>query len=64
MVKKGRKRGPLAVPPGRDEYEFIVDGYWPMDPDHGEWVVTPFGNVNSVVIAEAEAHGSTTSGDT
>ncbi len=39
----------LALPPGRYEYKFIVDGAWVHDPDARENVPNRFGSLNSVV---------------
>lgn len=42
----------IALPPGRYEYRFIVDGAWVDDPQAAEVAPSPFGNVNAVLIAE------------
>lgn len=39
----------LALPPGRYEYKFVVDGNWLHDPDASENVVNIHGSLNSVV---------------
>jgi 1,4-alpha-glucan branching enzyme len=39
----------LALPPGRYEYKFVVDGKWTPDPDAGQDVVNTFGSINSVL---------------
>ncbi len=41
--------GDLAVPPGRHEYLFVVDGRWIPDPKARETVQNPFGGKNSVL---------------
>jgi 1,4-alpha-glucan branching enzyme len=45
----GRWIGNLAVPPGRHEYLFVVDGQWLPDPNARETVQNPFGGKNSVL---------------
>ena len=39
----------LTLPPGRYEYNFIVDGVWMHNPDAGKNVPNIFGSLNSVV---------------
>ena len=39
----------LALPPGRHEYRFIVDGVWHDDPQCTERVPNPFGAENCVL---------------
>jgi 1,4-alpha-glucan branching enzyme len=39
----------LALPPGRYEYKFVVDGQWMHDPDARENVPNIHGSLNSVV---------------
>jgi len=41
--------GDLALPPGRHEYLFVVDGQWIPDPKANETVQNPFGGRNSVL---------------
>ena len=43
----------LALPPGRHEYLFVVDGVWVADPAASESVPNPHGGVNSVIVASA-----------
>lgn len=43
----------IALPPGRYEYKFIVDGVWIEDPNASESVPNPYGSSNSVVYAGA-----------
>lgn len=40
----------LVLPPGRYEYQFVVDGKWVCDPAAAEKVPNPFGGFNSVVV--------------
>ena len=42
----------LALPPGRYEYRFVVDGQWVDDPAAKEAVPNPFGGLNAVLIVE------------
>ncbi len=51
LVQKGNGHwvGDLAVPPGRHEYLFVVDGRWVPDPKANESVQNPFGGRNSVL---------------
>ena len=39
----------LALPPGRYEYKFIVDGEWTADPEAPHRVVNNYGSINSIV---------------
>jgi 1,4-alpha-glucan branching enzyme len=39
----------LALPPGRYEYRFVVDGQWVDDPAAKETVSNPFGGLNAVL---------------
>ena len=39
----------LALPPGRYEYKFFVDGTWLHDPDAAQNVPNIYGTLNSVV---------------
>ena len=39
----------LALPPGRYEYKFVVDGQWRPDPNAHENVFNAHGTLNSVV---------------
>ena len=40
----------LSLPPGRYEYQLVVDGRWVCDPAAVEKVPNPFGGFNSVVV--------------
>lgn len=46
----GRWAKELALPPGRYEYRFVVDGEWVDDPTAAESVPNPFGGLNAVLI--------------
>ncbi len=51
-LKRGREgiwRASLALPPGRYEYRFLVDGEWRDDPTCTERVPNPFGTENCVL---------------
>ena len=39
----------LALPPGRYEYRFVVDGQWVDDPAATELIPNPFGTPNAVL---------------
>ena len=41
--------GAVFVPAGRHEYKFLVDGNWCSDPTCPDFVVNPFGTLNSVL---------------
>ncbi len=43
----------LALPPGRHEYKFVVDGQWLPDPKAAENVFNAHGTLNSVVEVKA-----------
>ncbi len=45
----GRWKTSLALPPGRYEYKFVVDGRWLPDPNAQENVFNAHGTLNSVV---------------
>jgi 1,4-alpha-glucan branching enzyme len=47
----------LALPPGRYEYLFVVDGVWVADLAVSESVPNPHGGVNSIIIVPAKAQG-------
>lgn len=46
---EGRWTADLALPSGRHEYLFVVDGAWTCDETASEYVPNPFGGRNSVV---------------
>jgi hypothetical protein len=39
----------LIIPPGRDEYKFLVDGQWKEDPKNNKTCPNCFGMQNSVL---------------
>lgn len=39
----------LALPPGRHEYLFVVDGRWLLDPSAWDYCLNPHGGLNAVV---------------
>jgi 1,4-alpha-glucan branching enzyme len=39
----------LALPPGRHEYKFVVNGEWRLDPNCPDWLPNSMGTINSVV---------------
>ena len=43
----------LALPPGRHEYRFVVDGQWVDDPAATELIPNPFGTPNAVLVVAA-----------
>lgn len=43
----------LALPPGRYEYRFVVDGEWVDDPAATELIPNPFGTPNAVLVVAA-----------
>ena len=47
---KGTWGASVALPPGRYEYRFWVDGVWHDDPNAHERVENPFGSQNCVRI--------------
>ncbi len=49
----GRWAVTLALPPGRHEYKFVVDGQWLPDPKAPENVFNVHGTLNSVVEVTA-----------
>lgn len=46
---EGRWGKELALPPGRYEYRFVVDGAWISDPSAPDQVPNPHGGHNSVL---------------
>jgi hypothetical protein len=51
MVRQGDGawKTTLALPPGRHQYKFVVDGQWMPDPNASEQVADGYGAVNSVI---------------
>jgi 1,4-alpha-glucan branching enzyme len=39
----------VFLPAGRHEYKFLVDGRWCSDPTCPDFVVNPYGTLNSVI---------------
>ena len=39
----------LALPPGRHEYKFVVNGEWRADPNCPDWLPNDQGTINSVI---------------
>lgn len=39
----------VALPPGRHQYRYQVDGFWQDDPDCAQRMANPFGTENCVV---------------
>lgn len=46
---EGRWVKELMLPPGRYEYQFVVDGQWRSDPAAAVQVLNPYGTRNSVL---------------
>lgn len=47
--KTGRWQISLALPPGRYEYRYLVDGNWQNDQRPIKCVKNPYGSLNSVI---------------
>jgi len=45
----GRWEAIVALPPGKYQYKFLVDGEWLSDPVVQQTVPNPYGSVNSVI---------------
>ena len=52
-LEDGKWAKELAVPAGRHEYRFVVDGQWADDPAAMELIPNPFGTANAVLVVEA-----------
>lgn len=39
----------IALPPGRHEYKFIINGEWRVDANCPDWVPNDHGSLNSVI---------------
>jgi len=48
----GRWLKELVLAPGVYEYRFVVDGEWMPDPQAGDTVADPVGEMNSVLIVD------------
>ncbi len=51
-LEDGKWAKELALPPGRYEYRFIVDGQWVDDPAATELIPNSFGTANAVLVVE------------
>lgn len=61
-LSDGKWAKELALPPGRYEYRFVVDGEWVDDPAATELIANVFGTANAVlVVAASKSPGSGTS---
>ena len=58
FLGNGRWAKEVALPPGRYEYRFIVDGQWMDDPAAQQTVPNPFGGVNAVIEIPSVATAS------
>lgn len=47
----GKWKRTLALPAGRHEYRYLVDGVWQNDQRPGECVPNAFGSVNCIIEA-------------
>ena len=45
----GVYRATVALPPGRHEYKFVVNGNWYADPAADDCTANPYGTLNSVL---------------
>jgi hypothetical protein len=52
-LSDGKWAKELALPPGRYEYRFVVDGEWANDPAATELIPNPFGTPNAVLVVVA-----------
>ena len=59
-LRDGKWAKELALPPGRYEYRFVVDGQWVDDPAATELVPNPFGTANAVLEVRPTAPAPTT----
>lgn len=51
-TKDGSFRARLALPAGRHEYKFVVDGVWLNDPQAPEEIRNGCGTTNAVVVVK------------
>jgi len=49
----GHYKTVIAMPPGKHEYKFVVDGEWSMDPNCSESVPNCQGSLNSVICVQS-----------
>ena len=52
-LNDGKWAKELALPPGRYEYRFVVDGEWVDDPAATELIPNVFGTANAVLVVAA-----------
>lgn len=45
----GHYKAVIALPPGKNEYKFVVNGEWCVDPNCPEWAPNNCGTLNSVL---------------
>jgi 1,4-alpha-glucan branching enzyme len=44
----------IAIPPGKYEYKFIINGSWCVDPNCADRIPNGYGSMNSVICVQAE----------
>ncbi len=59
-LEDGKWAKELALPPGRYEYRFVVDGQWVDDPAATERIPNSFGTANAVLLVEGHKPVATT----
>ena len=52
-LNDGKWAKELALPPGRYEYRFVVDGEWVDDPSARELIPNSYGTANAVLVVAA-----------
>lgn len=52
-LEDGKWAKELALPPGRYEYRFVVDGQWVDDPAATDLIPNSYGTANAVFVVEA-----------
>jgi len=52
-LEDGKWAKELALPPGRYEYRFVVDGQWVDDPAATDLIPNSYGTANAVLVVEA-----------
>jgi 1,4-alpha-glucan branching enzyme len=52
-LSNGKWAKELALPPGRYEYRFVVDGVWVDDPAATELIPNVFGTANALLVVDA-----------
>ena len=53
-LEDGKWAKELALPPGRYEYRFVVDGQWVDDPAATDLIPNSYGAANAVWVVEAQ----------